>query len=194
MTEKCCSNKQCQQQNPQSINNFYKRSDTKCGLMSRCKSCLKDIDLKRKDKTSQYKKKWKMNNKDKAKNYYENNKEKILRKSRERNATPEGKIKQKIINLKRYNLTLEQYNKMLINQNHKCAICNIDEVNTKTKRLVVDHNHNTNEIRNLLCSPCNFLIGLAKENPEILRKSAEYLEKFNKHNNVIKLNGVLNAK
>lgn len=196
MTEKICSHKDCKQTNPQPLDNFYKRNDTKCGLMSRCKSCLKEIDSKRKEKTSQYKRKWAMNNTNNKKEYYEANKEEILRKMREKNATPEGKIKAKNQNLrKNYGLTLDQYNQMLINQNHKCEICGIDEINAGKQGLVVDHNHITKKVRALLCSTCNFLIGQSKENPTILRNAANYLEKFNQNkNNVIVLKEVLNVK
>jgi hypothetical protein len=194
--QKKCSREQCEQQNPQPLSNFFKRGDTKSGFMSRCKSCLKEIDLKRKDKTIQYKRKWKMNNRDKVKKYYENNKEEILQKSKNYNHKPEIKMKVKNRNLlKNYGLTLDQYNQMLVNQNHKCDICSIDEVNAGKKGLFVDHNHITNEVRSLLCNTCNFLIGQSKESPAILRNAANYLENHkNKKNNVIILKEVLNVR
>lgn len=40
----------------------------------------------------------------------------------------------------------------------------------------IDHNHQTGEIRGLLCSPCNRAIGQLQDNPNILRKAANYLE------------------
>lgn len=164
-------------------------------MYSRCKACCKKTDTNRKDKTDLYKKKWAENNPENKKNYYQQNREKILKKTREKYSTPEGKLKQKKQNLKRYGLTLEKYNQMLINQNHKCGICAIDEINTKTKYLVVDHNHSTKEVRLLLCAPCNFLIGLANENCQILINAAQYLEKFNNNkNNIIILKEVLNAR
>ncbi len=44
-------------------------------------------------------------------------------------------------------------------------------------RLVIDHCHSTGAIRGLLCSNCNTAIGLLSDNPEIIRKAADYLEK-----------------
>jgi hypothetical protein len=43
-------------------------------------------------------------------------------------------------------------------------------------RLAVDHCHQTDRVRGLLCSKCNLLIGLAKEDPTILKTAASYLE------------------
>lgn len=37
----------------------------------------------------------------------------------------------------------------------KCAICNVTKKQSKTKRLVWDHNHKTNIIRGVLCDTCN---------------------------------------
>jgi len=36
----------------------------------------------------------------------------------------------------------------------RCGICN------REKKLVVDHNHKTNEIRGLLCMQCNTFVGI----------------------------------
>jgi len=65
--------------------------------------------------------------------------------------------------LKEYGINLEDFNKMLIKQNHKCKICGKEETKelkgTKWK-LSVDHCHKTGKVRGLLCAKCN--IGLAK--------------------------------
>ena len=53
-----------------------------------------------------------------------------------------------------------------------CEVCG-----TTDRRLGVDHDHATLTIRGALCHNCNVAIGLAKENPQILRAAAEYLEK-----------------
>ena len=46
----------------------------------------------------------------------------------------------------------------------------------RVKRLTVDHNHETNTIRGLLCSNCNTGLGMFSDNPELLIAAAEYLE------------------
>ena len=51
-----------------------------------------------------------------------------------------------------------------------CIICNLE------KPLVVDHDHSTGEVRGGLCMNCNFGLGHFKDNPELLRLAALYLE------------------
>ena len=81
-----------------------------------------------------------------------------------------------------YNLTPEQYNSMLKKQDYKCAVCgSTDPGNGRNKNRVhfcIDHSHYTGEIRKLLCVSCNSCLGNVKDNPELLRKLALYLEKF----------------
>lgn len=84
-----------------------------------------------------------------------------------------NKEKMKDLNLRRrFNITLEEYNELLEKQNSVCAICNGDN-NKKT--LVVDHDHNTNKIRGLLCDNCNTGLGLFKESRWALNKAIQYL-------------------
>lgn len=79
--------------------------------------------------------------------------------------------------VKKYGITLDEYNTMMKNQGYKCAICGVPELEC-TKGLYVDHNHETKIIRGLLCEACNFMLGKAKENPNILRIGAMYLDRF----------------
>ena len=70
----------------------------------------------------------------------------------------------------KYGLSIEQYEQMLVDQNHQCYICN-DET-----KLVVDHCHESGKVRGLLCNHCNTMLGLARDNPAILRLAAKYIE------------------
>src|ERR1035437_595706 len=56
-----------------------------------------------------------------------------------------------------YKITLDEYNEILIKQEYKCAICG--NIKNGNRRMCVDHNHSTGEIRGLLCSRCNLGIG-----------------------------------
>lgn len=82
---------------------------------------------------------------------------------------------------KRYGLTVEDIERMLKNQNYKCAICGReiflhgDSVD-KNKIARVDHNHETGKVRGLLCNDCNRGIGLLKDNPMLLANAIKYLE------------------
>lgn len=60
---------------------------------------------------------------------------------------------------KTYGITGDDYETLLKAQGGKCAIC---RVRPKTKRLAVDHDHQSGAVRGLLCSRCNHdLLGSA---------------------------------
>lgn len=85
-------------------------------------------------------------------------------------------LHQMIRNYQKYGLTLEDYNQMLAAQNGKCAICNEDQSKQK-RRLSIDHNHQTGQIRGLLCINCN--VGLGRlENVTWIKLAQIYLEKY----------------
>lgn len=52
----------------------------------------------------------------------------------------------------------------------ECIICGLET------NVVVDHNHNTGDVRGGLCVNCNIGLGHFKDNPELLRLAALYLE------------------
>lgn len=80
----------------------------------------------------------------------------------------------------RYKITVEQYDAMLAIQNGVCGICRkpedvLDPATGKVRRLSVDHNHKTKEVRGLLCTRCNSAIGKLKDNFKLLLAAVEYL-------------------
>ena len=78
----------------------------------------------------------------------------------------------------RYSLTIEQYDDMLKAQDGGCKICGTDRPGKKG-RFHIDHNHSTGEVRGLLCHYCNVSLGGFKDNPDLLRAAATYVEKHN---------------
>lgn len=84
------------------------------------------------------------------------------------------------MNLRRYGLTPEEYDAMNEVQQGLCAICDQPERaryrTGEVKRLAVDHDHETNVVRALLCSNCNVMVGVANEDPLILLAAVQYLE------------------
>lgn len=76
---------------------------------------------------------------------------------------------------KKYGLTQGDYNRILAEQDGKCAICETTEPG-RYDRFRVDHCHETNKVRGLLCDSCNLMLGKAKDDPEILRRAVAYLE------------------
>jgi len=78
-------------------------------------------------------------------------------------------------NLKhRYGITEEDYNKMAERQKYCCQICDSKPI----KPLYVDHCHNTNKIRGLLCHKCNVALGHMNDDPKQLLKAVEYITKY----------------
>ncbi len=77
--------------------------------------------------------------------------------------------------LKKYNLSPEEFQAMQDRQAYRCAVCGI----IPSDGLVIDHNHTTGKVRELLCTPHNVAIGMIGENPDIARKIIEYLAKHN---------------
>ena len=71
-------------------------------------------------------------------------------------------------------ITHEQYQSMVDQQHGKCAICG----QSPSRRLDIDHNHITKEIRGLLCSRCNTVLGRVNESTEVLHSMIEYLESY----------------
>ncbi len=76
---------------------------------------------------------------------------------------------------KNYGITLEQYNQMSEEQNGLCLICKQPSGNRK---LAVDHNHQTGEIRGLLCMKCNLGLGMFRHNTLILFEAIKYLKDY----------------
>ena len=73
-----------------------------------------------------------------------------------------------------YDLTPEGWGAMLIAQCGRCAACGDPMEDPYT-----DHDHETGNVRALLCRLCNLMLGSAKDSPERLRAGAAYLEKHN---------------
>jgi hypothetical protein len=70
----------------------------------------------------------------------------------------------------KFNLTEEQFTLMANKQNWCCIICQ------KPKKLHVDHDHNTDKIRGLLCNGCNMALGMLADNKEYLQRALAYLD------------------
>lgn len=78
-----------------------------------------------------------------------------------------------------YGISLAEYEKMLDLQNGACAICGKRETvrvrNGTIRHMAVDHDHKTGKIRGLLCSRCNPMLGLAKDDSNTLLSAVRYL-------------------
>jgi hypothetical protein len=106
---------------------------------------------------------WQQRNQDRVKErrrrYYES--DKAAQRERTRRATY----------MRKYGITVEQYDEMLALQGDRCAICRIssaEHVKTRQQILAVDHDHKTGKVRGLLCTQCNTALGLFRDNSAFL--------------------------
>ena len=87
-------------------------------------------------------------------------------------ANPERvKRQQKDSTLRRkYGISLDEYKRMCIAQDGKCAICP-----SKSGILNVDHDHKTGKVRKLLCNRCNRVLGILEEDEKLILSVLDYV-------------------
>lgn len=105
--------------------------------------------------------------------YYKKNKERISKRNKMRAFNNPTLIREKHY-IKKYGITLGEYNVLDESQNGLCAICRNPQNNKKN--LSVDHNHKTGKVRGLLCHKCNVGLGMANDNVEVLESMISYLK------------------
>ena len=96
--------------------------------------------------------------------YYQANKEELAVKAQATNL------------MKKFGITKEEYNDMLYNQNGKCGCCGKHHTDEHYS-LAVDHDHNTDAVRGLLCGNCNRAIGMLGDSIEGVQRALDYLLK-----------------
>jgi hypothetical protein len=74
-----------------------------------------------------------------------------------------------------FGISLKDYNTMFDKQGGRCAICGKLQSDLKVS-LHIDHDHSTGKVRGLLCHMCNFAIGHALDDIEILASAIKYLD------------------
>lgn len=153
------------------VEEFYRHKSMKDGWMSRCKVChSKSVRV-----------------------FYKANREEILAREKKRYEANPGKTRSAsrkrrkenrfayALDMSRHaagqggwqpcNATIEELKAAFAG---KCEICAVPELEL-TRRLCVDHDHETGEFRGFLCSSCNKLLGQAKDSQDILINSLHYL-------------------
>lgn len=124
----------------------FNKSKSNGGYSSHCTLCSRELGKK-------------YHNPEKKREEYKQNKE----------AVRNDRLKRK------FGITLKEYNIKLDNQKSKCMICGKTAEDNK-KALAVDHNHETGEVRDLLCGNCNAAVGFVQENVAIAKKMVKYIE------------------
>jgi hypothetical protein len=168
------------------LTEFWRHPDYLDGHQSTCKICASaHRRQKYRDEMS-----FRESAKEDARKYYHENRERCLLRNKEwvkrnrekalqywKNVYMNNKPKRRNRVLQElYGITLVDYNELFILQNGRCAICGIHQVEL-TRALHVDHNHDTGEIRGLLCSNCNTGMGMFSDDVNMLQRVIAYLEK-----------------
>lgn len=76
--------------------------------------------------------------------------------------------------IRKYGISSDQYLVLLAAQGGVCAICGAPPTDTR-KRLQIDHDHRTGEVRGLLCHHCNRALGHIRDDPARAEALARYL-------------------
>jgi hypothetical protein len=77
--------------------------------------------------------------------------------------------------LKRYGVSRERYEVLLRELGGRCPICGTDKPGG-SGTWHVDHNHETGQVRGLLCNDCNIGLGAMKDSPDVMRRAILYME------------------
>ena len=139
-----------------SLNSFYKKLDKE----ARCKECVSEL---------------------RRQEYKEKKEFKLKAVQKYRNENPE-KIRD--IKLRQaYGVGIDYFNAKLKEQGGVCAGCKRD-VKTiwrgKQVAMALDHNHETKQVRGVLCIKCNRALGLLEENEQSFLNLIDYINKYKK--------------
>ena len=160
----------CKKQKP--AENFHHNKREKDGRQRYCKECVSQYRRKNKKRIDEYHQKYKQKNKERIKEVNHQYKQKHREEANEYARQHR---------YDRYGMTQKEYNKIFEQQNGVCAICNQAETFGQYGKLIplaVDHNHETDKIRGLLCRNCNLGIGYFNDSPELLKEVINYLEEI----------------
>jgi Recombination endonuclease VII len=146
------------------LTEFYREKTARNGYRPECKSC-----------TSTRRKLWYKANRDReierVRAWQRANHQRYLRKQAEYRASMARNYRSEHLKRK-FGLTLDEYDQLLEAQGGGCAICGAKPGKIS---LHVDHDHETGEIRGLLCFRCNGGLGQFKELAARLLRAADYV-------------------
>lgn len=145
---------------------FYVKDRRTGRLASRCKDC----------------------NREESRGYYRANKEVVKKRVWEyQKANPDVNArsrarrkangKRRLSDVRKYGLSGEQYEALLERAGGICEICGRIPSEVSSKGACVDHCHDSNKVRGILCHPCNAALGNFRDEPDVLRAAIAYLER-----------------
>jgi Autographiviridae endonuclease VII len=150
------------------LERFYRAAGTRDGLRSECKEC----------NLAQRAARYRKNPKpyiERVRKWQRENPERLKARADAFRESGKKRISDRKSHLKRkYGLTLEQYDEMHAAQDGVCAICR--QPRPEDRSLHVDHDHDTGEIRGLLCFKCNNALGDFNDDHDLFQRAADYLD------------------
>jgi Recombination endonuclease VII len=154
--------KKCGETKP--LAEFHKATDMKDGYRSECKTCARAIRrawyAANREKAIADVRRWQQENKEHLHEYRRGYRKR--RKAEDR----DGHLR------RTFGITQADYEALLARQGGGCAICG----RTPGKvALHVDHDHETGDIRGLLCVGCNNALGQFHDDPGLLAIAADYV-------------------
>ena len=159
--------KHCGETKP--LADFYRDAKAKDGCRPECKTC--NLALRARKYAADPKpyiervKRWQQENADRLNAYRREYRQRPERKRADR----DGYLRRK------YGIGVEDYDRMFEAQGGVCAICRKPRPEERT--LHVDHDHETGEIRGLLCFRCNNALGDFDEDFDLFQLAADYLDR-----------------
>lgn len=78
--------------------------------------------------------------------------------------------------MKKYGMTPTLYDEMFLSQGNSCGACSTTQP-THKHRFGIDHNHDTGEVRGILCGKCNSALGLLDDSVEKVKGLLMYIQK-----------------
>jgi len=133
-----------------SVDEFYRHRRSRDGRQARCKECQKAYTYE-----------WRSRNP-----------EKIREATRKRYESRGRELQYQRL----YGIGEAEVSRLREAQGDRCAICGRHGAESYNG-LHVDHCHGTGRVRGLLCHFCNTAIGKFDDNPALLRRAADYLER-----------------
>lgn len=149
------------------LSEFYRLADMKDGHRNDCKTC--NLAAKaaryRADPGPAI---------ERARRWQKENAERHNANQRRMRNSPEGRRRQRAGHLlRKFGITLRQYEEMLEAQEGGCAICGRPP--RVDVSLHIDHEHKTGQIRGLLCFSCNAALGYFADDGDRLIRAVHYL-------------------
>lgn len=156
-----------------------------CGL---CKYCIKrDEYLRHREsyirRSSQYQRKYKEQTNAKNARWKKLNACQVLISHKKRRIRLKSEGRMSAIDRRRdlsknYGVTQSWFDAKLLEQGGGCALCGSKVSRATNRNLHVDHNHNTDYVRGILCHHCNACLRAIEEDREWAAKAQAYLDKY----------------